>query len=172
MKPKNFFAWFCSMVFFASCHAAAKEATATQLSQADNPLVDKIWQVSAKRFVSKEQLLNDIINNNYILLGETHDNPLHHKYQAWVIKQLHNHGRRLAVAFEMITPEQEEVLKKHNVESAEQIFDMLDWDSTCWTGRKAVGHHELFISRFSNPLSAPATTLSPPTSPGKNSIKS
>lgn len=147
MKRKIFFTGIFGLALLVGCHVAAKDPaaikepvaakdpSATDMLLADNPLVDKIWQASAKRFVSKQQLLNDIVNNNYILLGETHDNPLHHKYQAWVIEQLHDRGRHMAVAFEMINPEQEDLLKKHSIKSTEQIFDMLDWEKSGWPSR-------------------------------------
>jgi uncharacterized iron-regulated protein len=135
MKLKSIFTGVFATALLAGCHAAAKDSAETGMLLSDNSLVDKIWQVSEKRFVSKRQLLNNIVNHNYILLGETHDNPLHHNYQAWVIQQLHNQGRQVAVAFEMITPEQEQILKKHAVQSAEEIFDLLDWEKSGWPSR-------------------------------------
>jgi uncharacterized iron-regulated protein len=135
MKLKAIFTLMFGITLVAGCHSATRDSTGTDMLLTDNPLVDKIWQVSEKRFVSKQQLLNDIAIKNYILLGETHDNPLHHKYQAWIIQQLHNQGRHVAVAFEMINPEQEAVLKKHDIKSADQIFDLLDWEKTGWPSR-------------------------------------
>jgi uncharacterized iron-regulated protein len=136
MKLRAIITMVCSIIFYAGCHASSRDSSETNLLLTDNPLVDKIWQVSAKRFVSKQQLLNEIVSNNYILLGETHDNPLHHKYQAWVIRQLHNQGRHVAVAFEMLSPEQEEVLKNHDIKSAAQIFDLVDWEKSGWPSRE------------------------------------
>ena len=135
MKLKKYIIWFGGIALLVGCNTAPRDSTQTDMLISGHPLVDKIWRVKSKQYVDKQHLLNDIASNDYILLGETHDNPLHHKYQAWVIQQLSDQGRQIAVAFEMINPEQEEILKKHDITSTEQIFDLLDWEKSGWPSR-------------------------------------
>jgi uncharacterized iron-regulated protein len=136
MKNLNTLFWALGMILLAGCHSASRDSLPAELSLADHELVGKIWQVKSKQFVDKQQLLNDALNKEYILLGETHDNPVHHNYQAWVIDQLHARGRKLSVAFEMLNPEQGEALAGQQFQNADQIFDAVKWDETGWPSRK------------------------------------
>lgn len=118
------------------CHSLSPDESSPALTLYEHPLVDKIWQVKSKQYADKPQLLNAIANSDYILLGETHDNPLHHQYQAWVIQQLSAQGRKMAVAFEMLTPDQELILNGMDITSAEQIFDAVQWDKSGWPSKE------------------------------------
>jgi uncharacterized iron-regulated protein len=125
-----------SMVLLAGCHSVSRDSMSSNLSLTEHALVDKIWHVKSKQFADKQQLLNDIVDKEYILLGETHDNPAHHNYQAWVIDQLNAEGRTLSVAFEMLTPKQGRALAKQQIQSADQIFDAVEWEKTGWPARE------------------------------------
>jgi uncharacterized iron-regulated protein len=48
-----------------------------------------------------------------VLLGEKHDNPDHHRLQAWVLRALIAAGRRPAVAFEMLSHDEAPALADH-----------------------------------------------------------
>ncbi|WP_455211994.1 ChaN family lipoprotein [Kaarinaea lacus] len=124
-----------TVVVLGGCHSISREATPSELSLSDHDLVGKIWHVKSKQFVDKLQLLNDIVGQEYVLLGETHDNPVHHNYQAWVITQLKMRGRNMSVAFEMLTPEQDQALAKIQIQTADQIFDAVQWENTGWPNR-------------------------------------
>jgi uncharacterized iron-regulated protein len=80
--------------------------------------------------------LQAVLANRFILLGETHDNPVHHRHQAWIIQQLAEHGRTVGVAFEMISQSQYEIITKHTLHSASEVFDVLNWEQTGWPERK------------------------------------
>ena len=123
------------MVVLSACHSVIRDTPSSKLTLTEHKLVDKIWHVESKQFVDKQQLLNDIVSQEYILLGETHDNPVHHNYQAWVIAQLKAQGRSMSVAFEMLTPEQGQALAKHPIQTADQIFDVVQWENSGWPDR-------------------------------------
>lgn len=53
--------------------------------------------------VTAQQVAAAADGHRYILLGETHDNPDHHKMQAEVIDALVERGRDVTVGFEMFT---------------------------------------------------------------------
>ena len=53
-----------------------------------HPLVGKIWSTKQQKFVSIDQLKSEIKSSQFILLGEIHDNPDHHKWQARLLKQI------------------------------------------------------------------------------------
>lgn len=102
------------------------------LLYSDNPLVDKIWEVKSASFIQKEQLIKRITEADYLLLGELHDNQVHHRHQAWVIKQLALAGRDAGIAYEMIYKEQGNRLAGIEITSADQLIEILNQTQTGW----------------------------------------
>lgn len=87
----------------AACGAAPRPSPAGAWAAevfADHPLVGRIWSTRAQAFVTAEQLVDDLRGARYVLVGEQHDHPDHHRTQAWLLDAL---GDGLgAVAFEML----------------------------------------------------------------------
>jgi uncharacterized iron-regulated protein len=69
----------------------------------DHPLVGRIWDVAAGEFIDSAALVDRLRRGRFVLLGEKHDNPDHHRLQAWLLRALIAGGRRPAVGFEMFT---------------------------------------------------------------------
>lgn len=128
--------WALGLLFLLTgCHSASRDSLISGLSLTEHPLADKIWRVESNQFVDKQRLFKDLVDNEYILLGETHDNPLHHKYQAWVVEQLHARGRDMSIAFEMLTPQQGQALANKPFQTADEVFDAVHWDDSGWPDR-------------------------------------
>ncbi len=101
----------------------------------DHVLVDRIWDVERQRFIEKDTVIERIMRHTYILLGESHDNPIHHEHQGWVIDELVKGGRRPGVSFEMIDDTQEaKIGGKHRL-SVDEVFDSLEWEKSGWPNR-------------------------------------
>src|ERR671930_1251825 len=79
----------------------------------DHPLVGQIWDVEAARLIDTTTLVQRLTAGRFVLLGEKHDNPDHHRLQAWILKQLSVAGRRPAVAFETFTPDQPPAIARY-----------------------------------------------------------
>jgi uncharacterized iron-regulated protein len=90
-----------------------------------HPLAVKIWSTREQRFIDQSELVKRLAGNDYILLGETHDNSDHHKYESWVIDQLAAQKINAGVAFEMIDMQQGKQLKKTKITSASQLISLL-----------------------------------------------
>ncbi len=73
----------------------------------DHPLAGRIWDVRAGRFVDEPALVAALFGAHTVLLGEIHDNADHHLLQARLIRALAAAGRKPAVAFEMLSVEQQ-----------------------------------------------------------------
>ncbi len=73
----------------------------------DHPLVGRIWDARAGRFVSEAQLRAAAARGRFVLLGETHDNADHHALQARLLDAVLAAGRRPALGFEMLDAEQQ-----------------------------------------------------------------
>lgn len=55
-------------------------------------LAGKIWAVKQQRWISEADLNAELARKRFILLGETHDNPDHHRLQLAVLKALPSEG--------------------------------------------------------------------------------
>jgi uncharacterized iron-regulated protein len=102
----------------------------------DHVLAGKIWDVTARQFVNKQHLAEHIVNSDYLLLGETHDNPQHHQGHAWAITQLGSGGHSAAVAFEMISQQQGLVIAGRQFDSAESLIAGLNHIKVRWNYKR------------------------------------
>jgi uncharacterized iron-regulated protein len=89
---------------------AGKETWLSSLS-VEHPLVGTIWKVDksqpasrAMKKIDRAALAERVRKARFVLLGEKHDNPDHHRLQAEVIAMIAGAGRKPVVAFEMIDP--------------------------------------------------------------------
>lgn len=101
----------------------------------DHSLVGRIWDVQAGRFVSEDALRGKVEQSRFVLAGEKHDNPDHHRLQAMVIDWVVSSGRRPGVVFEMLEaslqPEIDRQLEAAP-EDVEAFRAAVRWDSSGW----------------------------------------
>lgn len=71
-------------------------------------------------------------NANVILLGEQHDNPIHHDIQRDVLETLGQQGRLKSVIFEQIDWENQGVLSQLNSENLGKLEKKLEWEKSGW----------------------------------------
>lgn len=76
----------------------------------DHILAGRIWSTKLGFFMNPDELADALAPNDFILLGEVHDNPDHHKLQAWLMRKIAGHDRRPAVVMEMIGRDQEKAV--------------------------------------------------------------
>lgn len=114
--------------------AAPAEAWLTKLDVA-HPLVGKVWDVRAKNFVDAATLLKSAASARFVLLGERHDNPDHHRLQARILRGLVDAGRRPTVVLEMLEVEQQAAVEQYLARpdaSAVGFGAALAWQDTSW----------------------------------------
>lgn len=128
---KSFLALLC-LVLLSACSVFPEKAKAPALLHSDHVLANKIWDVRAQKFISQQQLLEQAVESEFLLLGETHDNPLHHRYQAWMIDGLGSRKRSAVVAFEMISRQQETLLASGQYDSVASLLNILKQAPTNW----------------------------------------
>lgn len=63
-----------------------------------------------------------------VLLGEVHDNPLHHSHQAQAVSAL----SPAAIVFEMLTPEQASLATPELRGDVTSLAAVLEWDTSGW----------------------------------------
>lgn len=123
--------------------AAKWPATWNSTELVNHPLVGKIYATEQNgRFVQPNDYLALIADwPQYVLLGEVHDNPDHHRLQALAIERM---GQSLAaVVFEQFTSDQQPVLNAFRTETdlmqgaagddvVERLFLVTQWGKSGW----------------------------------------
>lgn len=124
-----------TMAILLAGGCATMERTWHGIVGGQNPLVGKIWDVRRQRFISQTELVGDIDEQEFILLGEQHDNRDHHELQAEIIRALAHAGRRPKVAFEQLNPEQNAKLAAYvelQPDRAAGLGDAVGWKQAGW----------------------------------------
>ena len=101
----------------------------------DHALTGRIWDVAQSRFVTMDALAAALSAARFALLGERHDQPEHHQFQAWLLRRMIETGRRPAVAFEMLDTTQATALARHLAASprdAAGLGDAVGWGASGW----------------------------------------
>jgi uncharacterized iron-regulated protein len=101
----------------------------------DHPLTGRIWDARAGRFVGPDTLVGRLAGARYVLLGEHHGNPDHHRVQAALLRGLIAAGRRPAVAFEMFTADDAPAIARHLAvapRDAAGLADAVNWKRSGW----------------------------------------
>lgn len=65
------------------------------------------WREETGNPVAEGDLIEGLVAADFVLLGEVHDNPIHHDIQAKLLSALIDAGRRPAVVWEMIPVERQ-----------------------------------------------------------------
>jgi uncharacterized iron-regulated protein len=100
-----------------------------------HPLAGRIWDVGRARLLDPPALVASLAGARFVLLGEKHDNPDHHRLQAWVVAELVAAGRRPAVAFEMLGADTQAAIDRHLArapDDAAGLADAVDWKRSGW----------------------------------------
>jgi uncharacterized iron-regulated protein len=100
----------------------------------DHPLAGAIWSSELNKLAPAE-LENALSGARFVLLGEIHDNPDHHRLQAQLIDALVRRGRRPAVVFEMIPASLQGELDrfaKSGERDAAKLGKALKWEERGW----------------------------------------
>ncbi|HXP95181.1 MAG TPA: ChaN family lipoprotein [Telmatospirillum sp.] len=128
------FAALLLIIVLPACADTASSPWRAPLAQ-NHPLVGRIWLTGPGRFVDETDLATHLSEADFVLLGERHDNPDHHRLQTWALTQIVAAGRRPVVAFEMISPEQAPALQRHLQDHPGDVAGLaeaLDWQHGNW----------------------------------------
>jgi uncharacterized iron-regulated protein len=99
------------------------------------PLVGKVWDGASRGFVEPGALALAVAHADYVLLGEKHDNPDHHRLQADVIRAMVGAGAKPTVALEMLEPDEDAAVARYRAASpaaASGLGEAIGWDKSGW----------------------------------------
>lgn len=100
-----------------------------------HPLTGRVWDVRAARFVDEGALVRALAARRYVLLGEKHGHPDHHRLQAVLVRALVGAARRPSVAFEQFTTEHGPAIARHLAAApgdAAGLGAAVDWSRSGW----------------------------------------
>ena len=119
--------------FLSPDQAAAKDEWVSPHFR-DHPLADTIW-TSDFEAVTMGQLEALLSKASFVLLGEIHNNPDHHRLQARLINGLVRNGRRPAIVFEMVPADLQAELDRYvqaGSRDASKLGEALRWEERGW----------------------------------------
>lgn len=102
---------------------------------AEHPLVGRAWLPAERRLADWADISARIRGADFVLLGENHDNPDHHLFQARLLADLVEAGRRPGVAWEMIAVDRADDLDRYLSRpeaTPEAMGAAVGWDDTGW----------------------------------------
>ena len=110
---------------------ASSDVSAQAASSAAEP---RIWEVRANRFVGESKLVADLAVARYRLLGEVHDNAVHHLIRARLIDAIAATGARPAVVLEQFDLDHDEALiaAQAGGANADQLAEAGQLDGKGW----------------------------------------
>ena len=151
---------------FAAAHAQSVLPAQWQSTHGvENPLVGHIFS-GAGVLASEPDLTAAGKGAEFVMLGESHDNPDHHIIQANILQALVASGRRPALVWEMVP-------KRLPIRSTDMTSRVRRWTTTrgAWNGKNAAGILGTFTVRLHSPLPVtvwpwwPAISTAPPPAP-------
>ena len=96
-------------------------------ARAAHPLQDQLWDLHEQRFVSPDTLFDRLPPGGWLLLGEQHDHPEHHRIQTeWIIR-LAQRDQLGAVALEMADAGQQDAFDKARGKGSRVTPEDLRW---------------------------------------------
>ena len=101
----------------------------------DHELVGKTFLKPGGQQLTLDQVKHRAVQAQFVLLGEIHTNPDHHRLQAEILQHMVDKGRRPAVVIEMITRAQQPVLDffaANPPDNADDIANRLEWNTSGW----------------------------------------
>jgi len=103
--------------------------------RADNSEVGTIRDATTGESLTPEALAARLVGADVVLLGEKHDNPDHHRAQAWLLDQMVAAGRRPAVVMEMLDGDQVDALADYRTRPDADAAGMgpaVGWGESGW----------------------------------------
>jgi uncharacterized iron-regulated protein len=119
----------------ALCACAGARPSPGAALHADHPLVGRTWAVRDAAWVEPSARDAALARADLVLLGETHDNPEHHRLQAAILRALVAAGRRPAVAFEMLDTGQQpkvDAALRESPGDPDALAAAVGWDESGW----------------------------------------
>ncbi|MDZ4255385.1 MAG: ChaN family lipoprotein [Sulfuritalea sp.] len=98
------------------------------LRDTDHPLAGRLWDVATASFIDEAELLRRAAKAEALLLGETHDNPEHHRLQLRILQTRLAAGARPALLMEQFDNDQQAAIDDARKAGKDLAPLMRGWD--------------------------------------------
>jgi uncharacterized iron-regulated protein len=119
----------------ASAPGKSPDGAPTALLDGDHPLVGKVWAARQGAVIEESELMGAMAQARFLLLGERHDNPDHHRLQARALSAVVRTGRRPAVVFEMLELASQTLIDRYQASphaTSAGFGAAVAWQDTSW----------------------------------------
>lgn len=102
---------------------------------AAHPLTGVVWDVNGHRRASEAELVARVQSSDVVLVGETHDNPDHHRLEARLLGAFAERHTTPAVVFEMLDREQQPIVDatlRLRPDDVDGLARAVGWASSGW----------------------------------------
>jgi uncharacterized iron-regulated protein len=103
----------------------------TATVDAGHPLIGVAWSPADNRALTRAEAEQRLAAARFVLLGETHDHPDHHRLQGELIQGLIAAGMGPAVAYEMLDAERQADIDAFSG-SVDAFAELVDWANSGW----------------------------------------
>lgn len=131
LKTRFFFILLFSCFALVSCLETSKLKRIN--SQVENS--GSIHSIELNRDVLLSGLIQELVKADYVLLGEAHDDPEHHRLQNKILEMLVKAGRKPAVVFEMFNREDAGLVvstARRFPHAPDKIAAAVNWEESGW----------------------------------------
>ncbi|MGZ8425601.1 MAG: ChaN family lipoprotein [Candidatus Binatia bacterium] len=125
------YGWFVLMAVLSACLVTSWQSHYGR----NHALTGRIWDVASSQFIDHRSLMMRLARAEFVLLGEKHDNPDHHRLQAEVLRGLIAAGRRPAVGFEMFSLDDAGAIANHLARAPSDAVGLgpaVNWQTSGW----------------------------------------
>ncbi len=101
----------------------------------DHPLVGSIWKSADGSLIDAATLNRELANARYLLLGEKHDNPDHHRIQQFIVDSILANKALSNIAFEMMDIGMQprlDTIQAQDIDTLDELKQYLSWDEEGW----------------------------------------
>ena len=122
-------------MLLSACAAGPDSPVARAAPPEGETLAGRILDVRANRFISRDELVKLAVASRLVILGEVHDNAVHHRLQTEVFQALVGAGRSPALAMEQFDREHQpsmDAARGRGERDAERIADAGRFDRKGW----------------------------------------
>jgi uncharacterized iron-regulated protein len=103
----------------------------TATLHAEHPLIGVAWSPADNRALTRAEVEERLAGARFVLLGETHDHPDHHRLQGELISSLIGDDKGPAVAYEMLDPDRQADIDGFSG-TVDAFAELVDWANSGW----------------------------------------
>ncbi|MAZ32384.1 MAG: hypothetical protein CMO06_04455 [Thalassospira sp.] len=98
------------------------------------PAPGLIFDMAGQRYVMFDDMVSRLAGTRFVLIGEKHDNPIHHHHQAQLVRALSKReNTKRAVVWEMFNRDQQESLDQAwQTVSPDELGSEMNWGESGW----------------------------------------